>query len=120
MKLPCKGDYWASQSIQPLVSTNITRNRIDELLRILHFNDNSLTNAKCGKVQPLIDLFNQRCQMLLDQEKHIAINEQMVGFKGRSAPSSLKQYMPTKPSKYGFKLRSKSGVSVYVYKIDLY
>ncbi|CAF3907125.1 unnamed protein product, partial [Didymodactylos carnosus] len=44
----------------------------------------------------------------------------MVGYKGKTAPPSLKQYMPNKPSKHGFKLWSKSGVSGFVYQIQLY
>ncbi|CAF1321052.1 unnamed protein product, partial [Didymodactylos carnosus] len=99
---------------------NITRNRIDELLRTLHFNDNVLNAAKCDKIQPLIDLFNKRCAVLVDQEEHMSVDEQMVGYKGKTAPPSLKQYMLNKPSKHGFNLRSKSGVSGFVYQIQLY
>ena len=44
----------------------------------------------------------------------------MVAYKGKTAPSSLKQYMPNKPAKHGFKLWSKSGVSGYIYEVNLY
>ncbi|CAF5067979.1 unnamed protein product, partial [Rotaria sp. Silwood1] len=42
VKLPCKGDYWTLQSVQTMISDNISHNRVDELLRMLHFNDNTL------------------------------------------------------------------------------
>ncbi|CAF4695523.1 unnamed protein product, partial [Rotaria sp. Silwood2] len=120
IKLPSKGDYWSPLSLQETVANNISRNRIDELLRTLHFNNNVINETKCDKVQPLIDFFNERCTALVDQEEYISIDEQMVSYKGKTAPSSLKQYMPNKPSKHGFKLWSKCGVSGYVYKINLY
>ena len=120
VKLPTKCDYWRELSRQSMVSDNISRNRIEELLRILHFNNNTLSNGKCEKVQPLMDYFNRRSKILLKPEEFGAIDEQMVGFKGKTAPSSLKQYMPNKPSKHSFKLWSKSGVSGYVYRVGIY
>ncbi|XP_065639331.1 piggyBac transposable element-derived protein 3-like [Hydra vulgaris] len=41
----------------------------------------------------------------------------MVAFKGRSF---LKQYVPNKPNKWGFKLWGRCGVSGYLYDFDLY
>ena len=120
VKLPSKCDYWRELSRQSKVSDNISRNRIEELLRILHFNNNTLSNGKCDKVQPLMDYFNQRSKLLLNPEEFVTIDEQMVGFKGKTAPLSLKQYMPNKPSKHGFELWSKSGVSGYVYHVEIY
>ncbi|CAF5018570.1 unnamed protein product, partial [Rotaria sp. Silwood1] len=115
-----KGDYWSQLSKQDIVADNISRNRIDELLRTLRFNNNTLNAEKCDKIQPLLDIFNERSKALVHQEEYIAIDEQMVGYKGKTAPTSLKQYMPNKPSKHGFKLWTKSGVSGYAYQIDLY
>ncbi|CAF1130780.1 unnamed protein product [Rotaria magnacalcarata] len=120
VQLPSKCDYWREQSRQLIISDNISRNRIEELLRMLHFSNNTVAGDKCDKVQPLIDFFNQRSKLLLKPEEFVAIDEHMVGFKGKTAPSSLKQYMPNKPSKHGFKLWSKSGVSGYVYHIEIY
>ena len=39
--------------------------------------------------------------MLFAQQKHIAIEEGMIAFKGRL---SFGQYMPAKPTKYGIKV----------------
>ncbi|CAF1373279.1 unnamed protein product, partial [Didymodactylos carnosus] len=51
-------------------------NRIDELLHTLHFNDNVLNAATRDKIQPLSDLFNKRCAVLVDQEVHISADDQ--------------------------------------------
>ncbi|CAF1402754.1 unnamed protein product [Rotaria sordida] len=119
-KLPCKSDYWTSTCGSEIVMKNITRNRIDQLLRSLHFGNNILQNQSSDKIQPLIDLFNNRCGSVVKQEQNISIDEQMIGYKGKSAPKSYKQYMPKKPTKRGFKLWSLSGVSGYTYRIKLY
>ena len=41
----------------------------------------------------------------------------MVPFKGKSF---LKQYMPNKPHKWGFKMWGRSGISGFLYDFDLY
>ncbi|CAF1583137.1 unnamed protein product, partial [Rotaria sordida] len=63
----------------PDLANNISRNRIDELLRTLHFNNNTLNAEKSDKIQPLLDIFNERSKALVHQEEYIAIDEQMVG-----------------------------------------
>ena len=95
VKHPSKCDYWRELSRQSMVSDNISRNRIEELLRILHFNNNTLSNGKCDKVQPLTDYFNQRSKLLLKPEEFVAIDQQMVGFKGKIAPSSFNNICQT-------------------------
>ncbi|CAF1134118.1 unnamed protein product, partial [Didymodactylos carnosus] len=120
VRLSSKSDYWSQLYQQALITTNITRNRISELLCTLHFNDNVLNSSKVNKIQPLIDLFNEGCSYIVEQEKNISLDEQMVGYKGTTAPKSLRQYMPNKPTKRGFKFWVRCGVSAYVYKLVLY
>ncbi len=45
------------------------------------------------------------------------VDEMMVVFKGRSL---LKQYMPTKPHKWRFKIWGRSGISGFLYDFDVY
>jgi hypothetical protein len=119
-KLPRKADYWSASFGTDVVIKNITRDRIFQLLRSLHFGDNNLQIQSCDKIEPLIDLFNKQCDSVVQQEQNISIDEQMIRFKGRSAPKNYKQYMPKKPIKRGFKLWCLSGVSAFTYKIKLY
>lgn len=90
------------------------------MLSILHLNDNTIENDKAEKIEPLIDFFNQRCLTVVETEANISIDEQMIGYKGKSAPKSFKQYMPKKPTKRGYKLWAKCGVSGFVYGVKLY
>ncbi|CAF4507835.1 unnamed protein product [Rotaria sp. Silwood2] len=103
VRLPCKSDYWTATCGLETVTKSITRDRVDELLRSLHFNDNVLQVHVIDKIQPLINLFNDQCGSIVNPEKIISVDEQMVGYKGKSAPKSLKQYMPQKPTQRGFK-----------------
>ncbi|CAF3043524.1 unnamed protein product [Rotaria sp. Silwood2] len=118
--LPSKSDYWTSYCRQPIVADSITRNRIDYLLSILHLNDNTTELDKGEKIEPLINLFNERCRIVAEPEAYISIDEQMIGYKGKTAPKSFRQYMPNKPTKRGFKVWAKCGVSGFVYEMKLY
>lgn len=120
IRLPSKSDYWSSGCGVDLVMKNVTRDRVDQLLRTLHFNNNILQQQPVDKIQPLIDRFNDRCSCVVHPESIIAIDEQMVKYKGKTAPKSLKQYMPQKPTKRGFKFWSKCGASSFTYKVKLY
>lgn len=71
----------------------------------LHFNDNILLETNAGKdrlfkIRPLIDNLLPKFQAL-PKSQMLVVDEQMVPFKGRS---SLKQYVPSKPHKWGYKI----------------
>jgi hypothetical protein len=92
-KLPCKSDYWSASFGPEIVMKNITRDRVDELLRSLHFNDNILQAQPGEKIQPLIELFNSQCYSVVEQEQNVSVDEQMIGYKGKTAPKHYKQYL---------------------------
>ena len=89
----------------------MSRDRFLEIKANLHLvNNNENPNAeKLFKVHPLITHLRQKFQSIpMDQE--LCIDEQMVLFKGAS---SIKQYIPSKPNKWGYKifvLADKSGM----------
>ncbi|KAG5873064.1 hypothetical protein JTB14_007701 [Gonioctena quinquepunctata] len=55
---------------------------------------------KLYKVRPLLTALKENFKALYVPHRELAIDESMVGFKGRT---TLKQYMPMKPTKRGFK-----------------
>ena len=123
VKLPNRRMYWASDTRSELIAEGMTRNRFEEVISVLHFNDNntlpdkdsSLFN-KCHKVQPLIDHFRKVFQQHVLPETHMAIDEQVVPFKGHH---NLKRYLPKKPKKWGYKLWARAGISGYVYDFEV-
>ena len=78
-------------------------------MKYLHFADNNtlITDHSdpnydwLGKVQPIIDTNQGACKANYNPHCFQSIDEAMVAFKGRC---SVKQYMPQKPTKRGFKV----------------
>ncbi len=71
---------------------------------------------KLFKVRPVLDSVLNNCKNILQEERH-SIDEQIIPTKCRS---SLKQYMPKKPHKWGIKVWARCGVSGIVYDLEVY
>jgi hypothetical protein len=109
-QLPQLEDYWSSH---PLLGANgivagMSYRRFRVLLSCLHLVDNTtaLPRGQAGfdklhKIRPLINIIQGNMEECYNPHQEVAIDEAMVGFKGRS---SIKQYMPMKPTKRGFKI----------------
>ena len=118
--LPNKRDYWPSFSRQPVIADVITRDRIMYLLSILLFYDNAIEKHKFEKIEPILKYFNQQSKVIVEPEKNLSIDEQMIAYKGTTVPTSFLQYMPSKPTKRGFKVWTRCGVSTFVYEMILH
>ncbi|CAF1305269.1 unnamed protein product [Rotaria sordida] len=90
------------------------------LLSILDFHHNSVEKHKVEKVEPILKYFNERCKLIVKPEKNLSIDDQMVAYKGTTAPTSFRQYMPQKPAKRGFKVWTRCGVSAFAYEMFLH
>ena len=103
-------DYWRKDIVfnyRPL-SSRISRTRFLDIHRFLHFVDNeSLPSygdprySKIQKVKPVLTYISSKFQELFNPGRDLSVDEAMVKYKGRS---SIKQYMPKKPIKRGFKI----------------
>lgn len=125
-KLPSLRDYWSSRpELRDMyVSSCMPRDRFIWLLRHLHLNDNSLQpkkNApnfdKLYKVRPLLNTLSATFASAYKPSKNQAIDESMIRFKGRSA---IKQYMPLKPIKRGYKVWMRCDESGYCNQFQIY
>lgn len=65
----------------------------------------------------MLDILNETFKKCWKPGKHQSIDESMIKFKGRS---SLKQYMPAKPTKRGFKSWMRGDESGYICQFQLY
>ena len=109
------------------IAERITRDRFMAIWRFLHFTSNSpstpsttvsassssagassssssdptRTHDRLWKVRPVISAVVAACKSNYRPHREQAIDEAMVAFKGRS---SMKQYLPMKPVKRGFKI----------------
>ena len=108
--LPTIESYWSTNLF--LGASNVVlsfpRDRFTQILRELHFNDNSsaVERGQPGydreyKIRPVVDSIREKCLSLYKPHRENSVDEAMVKYKGRSL---LKQYMPMKPIKRGFKV----------------
>lgn len=78
----------------------------------------SSDHDKLHKVRPLIEKINANAKKAYSYSEALSIDESMIPFKGRS---TLKQYMPMKPIKRGYKVwciaDHRTG---YIYGFDIY
>lgn len=125
-KLPSYKDYWSSAPDlrDSYISSCMPLNRFSWLLGCLHLNDNNLMPArthpdydKLYKVRPMIEILRRNFRNNYKPSECVAIDESMIKFKGRS---TLKQYMPKKPIKRGYKVWMKCAQSGYCLDFDIY
>lgn len=89
------------------------------MCQFLHFVDLEGQEAtRMGKISHLMEIFRKN-RLSVENEKNQSIDEIMVPYKGAKA-GSLKQYMPAKPNKWGFKLFARAGVSGMIYDFLVY
>ena len=126
-QLPRVEDYWKDDPFigNEGIKRTMPRNRFQETLQFLHFAD-LMKNPAPGeegydrlfKVRPVLNATLENSQRCYSPNKHIAVDEGMIAFKGRL---SFRQYMPAKPTNYGIKVwtaaDSKNG---YVVNFDVY
>ena len=108
--LPSLCDYWKNDTLYHYapVASRMSRNRFLDISRYLHFADNSNLAPsgspeynKLGKIECVMKMLGEQFKTIYNLHKDISIDEAMIPFKGRS---SMKQYLPLKPVKRGFKV----------------
>ena len=109
-RLPALHCYWSTNHYlgAPHIVRSFPRDRFYSILRELHFNGNSSAiprgqpgHDRTHKVRPVPDSVLEKRLSLYKPQRENSVDEAMVKFKGRSM---LKQYMPKKPTKRGFKV----------------
>lgn len=125
-KLPYYRDYWSAQPElrDSYISKHMSVNRFGWLLTHLHVNDNSVmlnrgdpNYDKLYKVRPLLDSHSKTYKYSYNPTREQSVDESMIKFKGRS---SLKQYMPDKPIKRGYKVWTRADAHGYVCQFQVY
>ena len=110
IRLPSLYDYWKKDPYYRYgpIANRISRDRFMEIGRYLHFVDNSTLAPpgsdgydRLGKVRPVLEYLSGQCIALYNPNRDCSIDEAMIAFKGQS---SMKQYIPKKPIKRGFKV----------------
>ena len=125
-RLPDLYDYWSTSEVSHYfpVASRISRKRFLEIQRFLHFANNDTIVPRgepgydrLGKVRPVIEQVRQSFLRNYRPHRENAIDEAMIPFKGRS---TLKQYLPMKPIKRGFKVWVRADSIRYVCDFEVY
>ena len=120
IKLPQLRMYWGKATRIPAVAYIMPINRFEKIKQFFHCNEDSKKSAKNGqgklfKVRPVLDSLREKCRQLPEEENH-SIDEQIIPTKSRT---SLKQYLPNKPNKWGIKVWARCGVSDILYDFEV-
>lgn len=125
-KMPSYKDYWSSrEEIRDyFISSVLSRDRFSWLLSNIHINDNSVQPKrgepnydKLYKIRPLLSKLTETFYAALNPNEFQSVDESMIKFKGRS---SLRQYMPMKPTKRGYKVWIRADSTGYVSEFQIY
>lgn len=118
--MPAIEDYWATITRYSLIADIMPVKRFKKLRRYIHFQDNNAdaNGDRLFKIRPLLEKIRQNCTHTKNENLY-SVDEMMILYKGTKA-GNLRQYMPKKPKKWGFKMLVRAGVSGIVYDFFIY
>lgn len=106
-RYPSIRSYWSTKFGFAPISGTMSLNRFEKIRSFIHFNDNDRhfptshpNHDRLHKLRPIIDHLNRRFGSL-PYEQRLSVDEQMCATK---MGHFLKQYLPNKNHKWGFKL----------------
>ena len=117
IEAPTLEGYWTTawESEIPFFRKVMSRDRFLQIFWMLHVGDGP---RRADKVQALMDTLLGNFQSAYYPSQNVAVDETMVGFRGRFV---ARQYMPNKPTKYGIKAFTlASSEHGYMLNIQLY
>lgn len=97
--------------------------RFKFLIRCIRFDDIDTRQArklydKLAAVREMITIFVKNCQKYYSLGTHVTVDEKLEGFRGRC---SFRQYIPSKPNKYGIKVYALVDAKMYyTYNLEIY
>lgn len=106
---PTLVSYWSTDEIflTPFFQKTFPRIRFTQILRYLHFVDNTTLTArgqegydKLGKIRPFLERVIGRFQQVYSPSRNLSVDETLIKFKGRL---SWRQFMKDKPARFGLK-----------------
>lgn len=126
VKMPSKYDYWQRDEVYHYspIAERISQKRFFEIHFYIHFANNATLSPpgssgydKLGKIRTILTSLTERFSTVYEPGRDLSIDEAMIPYKGRS---SLKQYLPKKPVKRGFKVMRAEAANGYVSGLEVY
>jgi len=123
IQVPKVRDYWSTHLGFAPIYNALSQKRFEAIRAVLHFNNNEdmLPRAdpnydRLFKLRPLVSYLNNQFGKI-PYSRDLSLDEQMCSTKARNI---LKQYMPNKPHKWGYKLFVLCDYKGYSYNLEVY
>lgn len=123
VRLPNVRCYWKESIGNSTIRETMGVNKFEFIRSILHFNDNFAAiprgdpgHDRLHKLRPVVEALRSKFKSI-SLEEMLCVDEQMCATK---AKNYLRQYLPKKPHKWGYKIYVLSGVSGFAYDIEIY
>jgi hypothetical protein len=103
-RLPRTDMYWSSLFGHPLITAVFSRDRFKQLLRFFRVvapDEHAAPRDPLPHIQSLAAKLNVSFAAHSNPSQQLALDEAMAAYKGRSP---IKQYVPSKPHKWGYKI----------------
>lgn len=94
---------WSDKCGRDIFRATMSHKRFHQIVGALRFDD-KLSRPRQDKLaafRKVWDLWTHRLELLFNPGRDICVDEQLVPFRGRC---KFKQYIPTKPARYGLKI----------------
>jgi hypothetical protein len=102
--LPQTRMYWADETRHPIIANLLSRDRFESLNRYFTVSERQRDAAPrnpFSSVREFITALNHSFPQHWVPGRHLALDESMVSFRGRS---DIKQFVPGKPHPHGYKI----------------
>ena len=106
---PNLSSYWSTDVVlsTPFFPSIMARDRFLQILRYLHFADNTLAPRADSadynnllKIQPFLDLIVPSFQQVYKPTRQLATDKTLIKFKGKV---HFREFLPIKPGRFGIK-----------------
>jgi hypothetical protein len=102
--LPQTRMYWSADTLHPTIANVLSRDRFEQLNRYFTVSERDSDAAPrnpFSSVRSFIGALNHSFPQHWRPGRHLALDESMVSFRGRS---DIKQFVPGKPHPHGYKI----------------
>lgn len=99
-------EFYGTLRGMPIFKATMPKHRFEQIISCIRFDDKDTRSERRArdKLAPIREIFDMVCENLVNTYspgENLTVDEQLVAFRGRCA---FKQYLPSKPDKYGLKL----------------
>ena len=118
---PSIEDYWSYGTRVPQVAGALSSKRFRLIRAMVHFNDNDYAKSSSDrfyKIRPILSAMTKQFRKVRETPTQ-SVDEVMVSYKGTRA-GNLRQYIQSKPDKWGFKLFCRGSIDGFIHDIIMY